>query len=139
MTGRMDGSMTTDRDHADAASLEAFFAAARKETVAPRLELMNAILADAAGLDAERAAAAPRVSRAAPKPKDLGVRLAGLFAGLGGWRVAAALIVCTAIGFGAGLSGSVSLSNDFGIYDTASYDDTATGVTALYDLALAEG
>lgn len=130
--------MTTDRDHTDAASLEAFFAAARKEAPVTRLELMNTILADAAGVSAQRAAAAPEDSRAAPKPQDLGARLAGLFAGLGGWRVVAALILCAAIGFSAGLSGSVSLSNDYGLY-TASYDDTTTSVTALYDLALAEG
>lgn len=109
----------TDRDEDQ---LEAFFAAARAETVPPRSTLYGAILADAAAASAGRAALA-----AIPPRRRLP------------WAAASALAACAALGFWVGLVGT-------GDYGTASLrsaaafsDDGPDPVDAFFDLASVEG
>jgi hypothetical protein len=119
-----DPSMT--RDAPDDAELAAFFAAARADEPAPRLALLNAVLADAAAASAARA-------RAAPERRRRWGGLSAVLAPIGGWRGATALATCVAIGFGAGLLGG----DDVG---AAVWGDTeADPVGAFFDLVSAEG
>lgn len=125
----------------DAELLESFFAAARSSDPQPGTDLLNAVLADAARVSAHRAeeAAARAPMRARTRPGGLGAFLQRGLAALGGWRAATALAVCTFVGFGVGLTGSVDLASELLWGTETSYSAADTGVTEFFDLALTEG
>jgi hypothetical protein len=128
------------RETAEAA-LEPFFAAARAAdrtaVRGPTTALLSAILADAAEVSAERAAAA-----AEPLAAGHGAYLRAI----GGWRGLTALAACAALGFWLGIAGEVPIDtggsawSSYGTSDGASAEgggDDQLG--AFYDLASAEG
>jgi hypothetical protein len=117
------------RDAEDEAALAPFLTAARGEDVVPRITLLNAILADAAAVSAERR---PVPAPARPERR---FRLRALLEPIGGWRGAAALGLCAALGFWLGLS---EIAID-GATVWAGAPDTTDPVAAFFDLAAAEG
>jgi hypothetical protein len=125
--------MDTERPTQDELDLEAFFGAARAETPAPRVELLNAVLADAAEVSAARAkpaeARGARGLAAGPFPgtgkgmsPGMASGIAGFLRGLGGWRAATALGLCAAAGFGAGITGWSGLAGDYVWGESTTYD-----------------
>lgn len=128
--------MKRDKDMPADDVLEDFFAAARQAAPEPSVPLLNAILADAAEVAAETKAAAP--PGLADRRRAAGMRSPrGGFLGIfGGWRAAAVLILCGAIGFTAGATGTVGLAGEI-LWGAET--DTITDVTEVFDLALAGG
>jgi hypothetical protein len=117
------------RDEEAEAALAPFLAAARAEDAPPRVALLNAILADAAAVSAERQPA-PAVARPGRR-----FRLPALLEPIGGWRGVAALGLCAALGFWLGVS-EVTIEGTTVWAGTA---DTTDPVAAFFDLAAAEG
>lgn len=123
-----------DRSDRDAAALAPYFAAARRSEPEPSLRLLSAILADAGEVAAARAAPPAQAARRAPPRR-------GLFAALGGWRVATALVAASIVGFSVGLSGAVDLSGGTGwttATTTAAAESQDDPVAGFFDLASAE-
>ncbi|HRO11943.1 hypothetical protein [Amaricoccus sp.] len=125
--------MTPHRDAEDEAALAAFFAAARAEEEGPSVALLSAILADAAGIHADRAVA-PAARRFLPAGSGWGARL---LAPIGGWRGIAVLGGCAAFGFWLGLAGNLSLDGTT-LTTVAASESAVTGVDAFFDLAALE-
>jgi anti-sigma factor RsiW len=130
--------MTQHRHDSEDAALDAVFAAARAETPAPRTELLNAILADAADETARRRPVpAPPARR---QPRGWRPRSPGVFGALGGWPAAAALGACAAVGFVAGISGGSETAATLIWGEQASYDYSAgAAADEVIGLALQEG
>jgi hypothetical protein len=119
------------RDAEAEAALVPFLGAVRADEPAPPVALLNAILADAAAVSAERrqVTAPARAARSLP-------RLRAWLEPIGGWRGAAALGLCAALGFWVGLSGGVAID---GTTVWAGSTDGTDPVAAFFDLAAAEG
>lgn len=105
-------------DQDDEDRLEAYFAAARAESIPARAALYTAILADAA---------AARVPAPAPRRRHLP------------WGAASALAACAALGFWVGLVGTGDYGGTAYPSVTAASDDAAAPVDAFFDLASVEG
>lgn len=117
----------THEDHDDGddrraeARLAPWFAAARAQPAAVRPQLIEAIVADAARLQAGRSVPAPRRG----------------FSAIGGWPGAAALAASVVIGFAVGATGFLGLSGtalETGGQATQSASD---GVTDFFEMASA--
>jgi hypothetical protein len=126
---RKDRAMTRDDEETEA--LAPFIAAARAEEPVPRIALLNAILADAADVSAARWTT--DIARA----PDRWTRLRALLEPVGGWRGAAALGLCAALGFWIGMSDEVAIEGTT-VWAGAAAEAGADPVTAFFDLAAAE-
>ena len=123
----------TAEDRSAAEALAPFFAAGRADPPAPPVNLLSAILADAAEAGAAR--------RAVPAPRRLSRRLPGRRGvAPGGWRGATALAACAALGFWLGIAGGISIDGATLQAGTAlvAADDGADPVESLFDLAAVE-
>ena len=123
----------TAEDRSAAEGLAPFFAAGRADPPAPPVNLLSAILADAAEAGAAR--------RAVPAPRRLSRRLPGRRGvAPGGWRGATALAACALLGFWLGLAGSFSIDGTTLRAGTAlaSSEEAADPVAAFLDLAAVE-
>lgn len=115
--------------------LAVFFEAARASEAAPPLAFLNAVLADAADVAADRAPVLQPERQ--PRPRAWPERW---FRPVGGWVGAAALAGCAAVGFVAGTLGTgadlaaMVLTPEAGGLDLAS-----ESVTLFFDLDATEG
>jgi len=117
----------------DEGELAAFFEAARASEPAPPIAFLNAVLADAATVAAERAPAPPQ-----PRPSRTDA--APWLRPFGGWIGAAALAGCAAAGFVAGTLGTGSELAAMVLASEASgFDSDSESVLLFFDLDAAEG
>lgn len=121
----------TVEDRSAAEALAPFFAAARADPPAPPVNLLSAILADAAEAGAARRAVP--VAQRLPLPRRRAVAA-------GGWRGVTALAACALLGFWLGLAGSFSIDGTTLRAGTAlaSSEEAADPVAAFLDLAAVE-
>jgi hypothetical protein len=128
-----------DRDEAiarEAGDLAGFFEAARAAEPAPPMAFLNAVLADAASVAADRTSAEQPLQRRSPSRAEA----SGWLRPLGGWIGATALAGCAAIGFVAGTLGTgADLAAMVLPPEGASLDLASESVTLFFDLDAAEG
>ena len=134
----VDDCRSNEATSGDAAALAPFFAAARATAPEPPLDLLSAILADAA----EAGAPHPIPARGPATARPDRPRRRSLAATLGGWRGATALAACAALGFWLGIAGSVTVDGGMLRSDAASYASAsaygADPVETFLDLASLE-
>lgn len=128
--------MNDDLHTRDGDDLEAFFAAAKTDVPPLRINLVNAILADAADQSHSRNMAEKVQPQPRSRPRTV---LSSLFAGFGGWPATSALALCGVLGFVAGVSGGGDAAQLLYWGDTASIESSPDAIVDFIDISLAEG